>query len=128
MLTITHGVFKRGDLASASVSVDQLIDSIIMQLLVANNGKLKPFGVPRVGHCCPLSLEVDIIIDFHFVALVDCLEARLEGGRNNARFPLFSSFLNGFDKLRQLAIDVLAICGILEIFPCLAFLDLALGD
>lgn len=128
MLTISHGVFKRGGLTSASMGIDQFIDSIIVQLLVADDCKLKPFCVPRVGHCCPLSLEVDIIIDFHFVAPVDCLEARLEGGRNNARFPLFSSFLNGFDKLRQLAIYVLAVCGILDILPSLAFLDFTLLD
>ena len=98
-----------------------------MQLLVADNGKLKPLSVARVRHCCPLSLEVDIIIDFHFVALVGCLVARLECGRNSVRFPLFT-FLYGFNELCELAIDVFPISGILDIFPSLAFLDFTFLD
>lgn len=98
-----------------------------MQLLVADDSKLKPFCVPRVGHCCPLSLEVDSIIDFHFVVLVGCLVVRLECGRNSVRFPLFT-FLHGFHEFCELAVNVFAVCGILDILPSLAFLDLALGD
>jgi hypothetical protein len=98
-----------------------------MQLLVADNGKLKPLSVARVRHCCPLSLEVDIIIDFHFVALVGCLVARLECGRNSVRFPLFT-FLYGLHELFQLSNDVLAVCGILNIPPSLALLNLAFLD
>jgi hypothetical protein len=98
-----------------------------MQLLIAYDCELKPFSVSRGGHRSPLSLEVNSVIDFHFVVLVDYLVVRLESGRNNARFPLFT-FLYGLHELFQLSNDVLAVCGILNIHPSLALLNLAFLD
>jgi hypothetical protein len=98
-----------------------------VQLLIADYCELKPFSVARGGHRSPLSLEVYSIIDFHFVALVGCLVVRLEGGRNNAHFPLFT-FLYCLHELFQLSNHVLAVCGILNIPPSLALLNLAFLD
>lgn len=129
-MTFAHVIIPCAVLASAPVTINEFLDCVIVEFPVADYRKGKPFDIARGRDASAFTLEDYCIIKFHLVVLVGCLAARppwpelAHGGCRNR--SLFSGFFYGFHKSAKVAIDVFAVCGILNVFPSLAFLDFPL--